>query len=226
MKETKQPVPVVLSGRVYVHGVLEDQFRSYRCERKAEVGAMRIHTHLDAEGQARRQRGYCAAGYSGVIRASVFDGKGWRKFMLALETTPQQRNYANNAERTDRARGVLRILAMLKGKTCIYRDGAFVVNHDVPVLAAQASAPVAQQPAPVLAQPKPLALQPAPVVTVQVAVTVTVSGAPAAQAHVDVATQADLFQLEQPTCKVSKPKQRRSRKGKKLGQNPNQPTLF
>ncbi|MBY0548653.1 MAG: hypothetical protein K2W95_15385 [Candidatus Obscuribacterales bacterium] len=116
-----------------MHGALEEEFPSQRCPAKVTAGVFRIHSHLDNVGRARRARGNCAAGYSGVIRASLFDGKQWRKFMLARETQVEQRTFSQFGHRGAAARTVLRVLGLLRGKTCVYRDGAFAVDHGIPV---------------------------------------------------------------------------------------------
>lgn len=131
MKEQKKPCPVILTGRVYVHGALEEEFPSQRCPAKPEAGTLRIHSHLDQQGRDRRARGFASAGYSGVIRASLFDGKSWRKFMLARETQVEERSFSQFSHRPEKARAVLRTLGRLKGKTCIYREGAFAVDHEL-----------------------------------------------------------------------------------------------
>lgn len=133
MKEPVWPGPVVLTGRVFVLGALEEEFPSQRCPAKVAAGVMRIHSHLDQVGRDRRARGNCAAGYSGVIRASLFDGKKWRKFMLARETQVEQRTFSQFGHRGATARTVLRVLGLLRGKTCVYRDGAFAVDHRIAV---------------------------------------------------------------------------------------------
>ena len=138
MKEPVWPGPVVLTGRVVVHGALAEEFPSQRCPAKVGAGVLRIHSHLDQTGRDRRARGNCRAGYSGVIRASLFDGKAWRKFMLARETKVDQRTFAQFGHRAATARIVLRVLGLLRGKTCVYRDGAFAVDHDIAVVSATA----------------------------------------------------------------------------------------
>jgi hypothetical protein len=100
---------------------------------------LRIHSHLDEEGTKARARGFCKQGYSGVIRASLFDGKQWRKFMLARECQVEQRSFPNFLQRPSKAQSVMRTLGLLKGKTCVYRDGAFAVDHEIAVATAEAA---------------------------------------------------------------------------------------
>ena len=133
MKQSEKPASLLLNGRVYVSGALEETFPSQRCPRNPEAGTLRIHSHLDEEGTKARARGFCKQGYSGLIRASLFDGKQWRKFMLARECQVEQRSFPNFLQRQSKAQSVLRVLGLLKGKTCIYRDGAFAVDHEVAV---------------------------------------------------------------------------------------------
>lgn len=140
MKETEPPAPLVLNGRVFVSGALEESFPSQRCPANPEAGSLRIHSHLDEEGTKARALGFCKQGYSGMIRASIFDGKHWRKFMLARECAVEQRNFPNFLQRASKAQVVLRTLALLKGKTCVHRDGAFAVKHAIPVAAAPSPA--------------------------------------------------------------------------------------
>lgn len=160
MKEPVWPGPVVLTGRVFVHGALEEEFPSQRCPAKVTAGVFRIHSHLDNVGRARRARGNCAAGYSGVIRASLFDGKKWRKFMLARETQVDQRTFSQFGHRGATARTVLRVLGLLRGKTCVYRDGAFAVDHRIavaiPTPTSTAAPLTAERPSTPAPPPKPL----------------------------------------------------------------------
>lgn len=121
--------PVVLTGRVFVHGALEDDFPYLRLSRCPQAGDMRMHAHLDAEGRQKRACGHCQAGYSGVLRASVYDGRNWRKFMLAPEVDVEDRHFTQFAYRAGKAQLVIRRVSLLKGMTCSWRDGAYVINR-------------------------------------------------------------------------------------------------
>lgn len=121
---TKQATPV-LTGVVYVQGVLESDFPRRTIGKNAQCGDLRLHAHLDEKGLRARSRGFCRAGYSGNIRASLYDGKAWRKFMLALYVTGPKRHFEQNAERSKNAWSVILALQALKGRSCVYRDGAF-----------------------------------------------------------------------------------------------------
>ncbi|MBX9688346.1 MAG: hypothetical protein K2X27_16675 [Candidatus Obscuribacterales bacterium] len=193
MKEPKKNEPLVLTGNAYVHGALESDFPSQRCPRQVRPGTFRIHSHLDEDGRKKRARGNCSGGYSGVIRASLFDGKAWRKFMLARESEVEQRSFSQFSHRADTARIVLRILGRLKGKTCIYRDGAYAVDHTVPV----ADKPQTAQP-PKTEEPK--AAPPAAATT-----STPIQATPAAPLVIKPVVQATLFGDELPSSK-SKPK--------------------
>lgn len=137
-------VPVILTGRVFVHGALEDDFPYLRLSRVLQAGDMRVHAHLDAEGRRKRACGHCQAGYSGVLRASVYDGRHWRKFMLALEVDVEDRHFTQFAYRAGRAQLVIRRISLLKGMTCSWRDGAYVVNRHT--TRARANNPAANAP--------------------------------------------------------------------------------
>lgn len=211
MKQPIAPAPVVLTGRVYVHGALADEFPSQRCPAKPSPGILRIHAHLDQSGRERRARGHTAAGYSGVIRASLFDGKAWRKFMLARETQVDQRTFAQFSHRRDTARSVLRVLGLLKGKTCIYRDGAFAVDHEVArvELSPPAASTTATTPGPATVVPPPL--QPR-----------------VAQVRDKVLQQGTLWPDLAVTATATKPrcKRKRRRRARRRSTSANQPTLF
>lgn len=132
MSASKKTVPVVLTGRVYVHGVLEDGFSHLCTPVKPACGDFRLHSHLDAAGRKRREQGKSQGGYSGVLRASLFDGKEWRVFMLAKEASAESRHFNNGEYRNIRARQVIQLLGRLKGLTCTWRNNAFAVNRGIP----------------------------------------------------------------------------------------------
>lgn len=135
MKTQTNPV---ITGRVFVHGVLEDECSRRRTPRDVQAGDIRVHAHLDENGVKQRQRGFCRAGYSGVFRASIYDGSAWRKFMLALAVDSRARRYAQNSERSSRLGEVFRALEKLKGRCCVYRDGAFALCQEPVVTVTQA----------------------------------------------------------------------------------------
>lgn len=115
----------VLTGVVYVQGALEGDFPRRTVGRNVQCGDLRLHAHLDEKGMRARARGFCRAGYSGFIRASLYDGKAWRKFMLALYVDAGKRHFEQNADRARNAWSIILALQALKGRSCIYRDGAF-----------------------------------------------------------------------------------------------------
>ena len=131
----------VLTGVVYVQGALEGDFPRRTVGRNAQCGDLRLHAHLDEKGLRARSRGFCRAGYSGYIRASLYDGKAWRKFMLALYVEPGKRHFEQNADRSRNAWSIILALQALKGRHCVYRDGAFACT-DAPVEKTVVSAPV------------------------------------------------------------------------------------
>lgn len=133
---TMQSTPVV-TGAVYVHGVLEAEFATRKTPSNPKSGDLRLHAHLDENGKRKRARAYCKAGYSGFIRASIFDGERWRKFMLALYVDASTRQYQQFAERSIRVRKAIRVLEGLAGRRLAYRDGAFACEEPEIVSAAQ-----------------------------------------------------------------------------------------
>lgn len=143
MKTQTNPV---ITGRVFVHGVLEDECSRRRTPRDVQSGDIRVHAHLDENGVKQRQRGFCRAGYSGVFRASLYDGVRWRKFMLALAVNSSVRRYAHNLERSSKLGELFRALEKLKGRSCVYRDGAFAFSDEPALTVAPPVATPAAQP--------------------------------------------------------------------------------
>ena len=117
----------VLTGQVFVHGVLEAEFSRRKAPRQVNPFDIRIHAHLDENGAKKRARGFCRDGYSGVFRASIFDGKRWRKFMLANQVESDLRQFAQYSERYARGSRLIARLASFKGRSVVYRDGAFAL---------------------------------------------------------------------------------------------------
>lgn len=148
---TKHATPV-LTGVVYVQGVLESDFPRRTVGKNAQSGDLRLHAHLDEKGVRARSRGFCRAGYSGNIRASLYDGKAWRKFMLALYVAGPKRHFEQNAERSKNAWSVILALQALKGRSCVYRDGAFACA-ELPAVKAPEPQSQASAPAPAVVKP-------------------------------------------------------------------------
>lgn len=132
MSDKNQFVPVVLTGRVYVQGVLEEGFWHARSPEKPERGDFRLHSHLDVAGRKRREAGETKAGFSGILRASLFDGTAWRTFKLAKEASAPCRHFKNGADRDLRAAEMLAKLASLAGFTCNWQSTAYAVNRAIP----------------------------------------------------------------------------------------------
>lgn len=156
----------VLTGVVYVQGALEGDFPRRTVGRNAQSGDLRLHVHLDEKGLRARSRGYCRAGYSGLIRASLFDGKAWRKFMLALCVVPAKTHYDDNADRARKAWSTILALQALKGRSCVYRDGAFACNQSTasaPEMSKAEPLNVLQTTAPNSAEPKPQTVAECPI---------------------------------------------------------------
>lgn len=213
MKQTEKPATLVLNGRVYVSGALEESFPSQRCPRNPEAGTLRIHSHLDEEGLKARSRGFCKHGYSGVIRASIFDGKQWRKFMLARECQVEQRSFPNFVQRPSKASTVLRTLGLLKGKTCVHRDGAYAVDHSIVIAAARENEQVTQ-PSPVTGK-APAAVH-----------TVSSQGNGSSSAAQGTLFPADAQKSASPKCQKRRAVKRSAPRRRKKKKNPDQPELF
>jgi hypothetical protein len=174
---TPKNEPIVLSGCVFLDGILAEDNPRARMPAKLEVGDIRLH-NVNKPGE--RPRFGEKVTFSGFIVANVWDGKKFRKLLLrkrgAVEST-----YVGPAARRERAVALMRHLSTLVRRQAFWyaQDSGYEVPRDgVPVPADTIVRPAASKPAPtvVAAIPAPQAVTATPAATApaDVAVSVTV----------------------------------------------------
>lgn len=158
--------PIVLSGRVYLDGILADDLSSLALPAKLMVGDIKLHNVLK---QGSRPRFGQTVSFSGFIVANVYDGKRFRRLLLrklgAVEST-----YVGPVERRERSANIVRYLRTLVRRQAVW----FATDHGYEVTrnTVAAPAPVPQAEAkPVVAKP---AAAPKPVAVPVTAAPVTV----------------------------------------------------
>lgn len=77
--------PLVLTGNVYD--------RQDDVEITFEAGDVAVYHQMDADGRAAVREAHPNYGYSGYFRASVFDGKNWRRFKIWEVVSKTDRQY-------------------------------------------------------------------------------------------------------------------------------------
>jgi len=193
--------PIVLSGRVYLDGILAQDNAHFALPAVLMVGDIKLH-NVNREG--KRQRFGQTISYTGFIVAGVYDGKRFRKLLLrklaAVEST-----HTGPVARREAASAVARHL-----RTLVRREAVWFANdsgYEVTRVVVQDLAPKpAQKP-----DPKPATV---PVVAaVEKTVPVAVGGA-------EVSVTVNVSVNVSPACPN---KARRTRRGK---QNDNQLELF
>ena len=179
--------PIVLSGVVFLEGILAEDSPQYRRPARVDIGDIKLH-HVNKEG-ARSRFGQ-QINFAGFIVANIYDGKRFRKFLLrkraAIEST-----HLGPVERRDRAQSVMAHMKTLVRRQAIWSvDGkGYEVGYNSPQTALPApqkqedKAPAvtpASVPSQVEAQPVAATVIAAPAVepsqeTVSVQVTVNVA---------------------------------------------------
>jgi len=203
--------PIVLSGRVYLDGILAQDNAHFALPAVLMVGDIKLH-NVNREG--KRQRFGQTISYTGFIVANVYDGKRFRKLLLrklaAVEST-----HTGPVARREAASAVARHLRTLVRREAVWfaNDSGYevtrVVVQDLAPKPATAPAAAVEKKAPVDADlPKTVAP-----VAVEKTVPVAVGGA-------EVSVTVNVSVNVGPACPN---KVRRSRRGK---QNDNQLELF
>ena len=204
--------PIVLSGRVYLDGILADDLPSLAPPARWMVGDIKLHNVRKA---GERPRFGQTVNFAGFIVANVYDGKKFRRLLLrklgAVEST-----YVGPVGRREVSASVVRYLRTLVRRQAVWFEqdhGYEVTRNTVPVPAPQA---VSQPPAgaTIPAAVTKTAVSPAAPITSPVAVTVTVQvsveGKPAALT----------------TSHHGRPSVSRRRKGSRKAEDKNQLPLF
>jgi hypothetical protein len=113
--------PIVLSGRVYLDGILADDLSSLALPAKLMVGDIKLHNVL--KGGSRPRFGQTVS-FSGFIVANVYDGKRFRRLLLrklgAVEST-----YVGPVERRERSANIVRYLRTLVRRQAVW----FAADH-------------------------------------------------------------------------------------------------
>jgi hypothetical protein len=160
-RKTAQPKnePIVLSGSVFLNGILAEDNPRAGMPAKLEVGDIRLH-NVNKLGE--RPRFGEKVTFSGFIVASVWNGKKFRKLLLrkrgAVEST-----YEGPVARRERAIALMRHLATLVRRQAVWfpQDSGYEVPRDSSVMPSDTAAtPVTSKPAStiVAATPAPQAV--------------------------------------------------------------------
>ncbi|MBU6452461.1 MAG: hypothetical protein KGS72_11820 [Cyanobacteria bacterium REEB67] len=150
--------PIVLSGSVFLDGILAEDIPRARMPARLNVGDIRLH-NVNKPGE--RPRFGEKVTFSGFIVAGIWDGKKFRRLLLrklgAVEST-----YVGPVARRERSMVVLRYLSTLVRRQAVWfaEDSGYEVTRTV---VTTSSAPAADV-APVVASVK--AEEPAPLSTV------------------------------------------------------------
>jgi hypothetical protein len=195
--------PIVLSGSVFLDGILAEDYPRARMPAELAVGDIRLN-NVNKRGE--RLRFGETVTYSGFIVANVYDGKRFRRLLLrklgAVEST-----YVGPAARRERAVALMRHLATLVRRQAFWfaqdsgyavpRNGAAVHANTTATAAATkpASTAAAVAPAPQAVTPVLPAASAPTAATVSVTVTVDVKGA--GQTVVRTTTEAQHFAARQ-----------------------------
>jgi len=197
-RKTAQPKnePIVLSGSVFLDGILTEDNTRARMPARLEIGDIRLH-NVNRPGE--RPRFGETIKFSGYIVASVWNGKKFRKLLLrklgAIEST-----YVGPAARRERAVALMRHLSTLVRRQAFWfaqdsgyavpRDSSAVLSDTTVTSAASkpASTAATTAPAPQAVAPSVAATSEPAAVAVSVTVKVEVKGAgqPIVQATTEV----------------------------------------
>jgi hypothetical protein len=139
--------PIVLSGRVYLDGILADDLSSLALPAKLLPGDIKLHNVLKP---GNRQRFGQTVSFSGFIVANVYDGKRFRRLLLrklgAVEST-----YVGPVARRERSANIVRYLRTLVRRQAVWfaeDSGYEVTRNTVAAAPQQDTKPVAAQSAP------------------------------------------------------------------------------
>jgi hypothetical protein len=201
--------PIVLSGRVYLDGILADDLPSLALPAKLMVGDIKLHNVPKA---GNRQRFGQAHSFAGFIVANVYDGKRYRKLLLrklgAVEST-----YVGPVGRREVSASCVRYLRTLVRRQAVWvaNDHGYEVTRNtvaaVPPQTVAPANPVAGTTAVVEKQPTAAApAKDAAALAVTVTVKVEVEGQP------PVTTTSH-------HGRMVAPRRKRSRKAKAVDQN-------
>lgn len=213
--------PIVLSGCVFLDGILAEDNPRLRMPAKLNVGDIKLH-NVNRAGE--RPRFGAKVEFAGFIVASVWNGKKFRRLLLrqraAIEST-----YVGPVGRRERAVAVLRHLSTLVRREVIWyaRDSGYEAPHNGAVMPPPEATPAVQTKTPATAQTAPLA------VTQSQPVTPAISVAPAPATAVSVTVTVDVKRDGETTVRTTTEAQHvvaRQRRRRKSAADQNQLPLF
>jgi hypothetical protein len=198
--------PIVLSGRVYLDGILADDLSHLALPAKLLVGDIKLHNVLKSGSRPRFGQ---TVSFSGFIVANVYDGKSFRRLLLrklgAVEST-----YVGPVQRRERSATIVRYLRTLVRRQAVWfaTDHGYEVTRNTVAPATQPESKAASQP--VTAAPVSPAAQP---VAPAKAVSQPVATAPVTPATTVATTH------ERTSVHTRVPVRRRRSRGRKVDEN-------
>ena len=108
-----------LTGRTFSREQLDEEHA------KLDVGDLKLYDGLDYAGRLALKGGHTNYGYSGTVRASIWDGRGWRRLRL-ISFLGDSVCFAAQNEKDRAYMKVRRLVAELAGKTVRYDGKRYV----------------------------------------------------------------------------------------------------
>lgn len=121
---SKEPDPIVLSGRVFVAKLLAHDRPDLEAPAKASTGDLKLLTvpASRAGGKAKEKLQH----YTGFFTAYLSDGTSWRKFNLRAGAAVKA-TYVSNADRQHKLEKAIAQLRTLTGRTAVWGHHGFEV---------------------------------------------------------------------------------------------------
>ena len=115
---------IMLSGRAFTKEQLEDG------DIDLQAGDLKLYHGLDGAGRKALQRRHTNYGFSGTIRASIWDGRGWRRMRL-ISLLGEAVRYPTQGEKDEAYARVRQTVPSLAG-LAVFWDGSRYARKDAP----------------------------------------------------------------------------------------------
>lgn len=95
-----------------------------------EVGDVAIYPRLDMFGRMALAGGHSNHGYSVYFRATIFDGSRWRNFQIWDFVPSEDRQYANQGEKTTIERRLIATINAQVGAIAVWGSRTYALRVD------------------------------------------------------------------------------------------------
>ena len=90
-----------------------------------EAGDVGVYENTDSNGRMAIAGGHTNYGYSGYFRASIYDGKKWRKFKIWDFVSGPDRTFQTRRDMPEVRKRLIEIISAKRGNRVTWADGSY-----------------------------------------------------------------------------------------------------